>query len=211
MQLLLTANQFDSKRTWDNPICKYDSPFTNCLDLFDVNGYDLTELEQDYAEVNTPAIDHRYKKAIKRDWFKSSKTEIEGVHINHALLFERKGYSGLALNQLKTWSEELPLVHKLLKVRSKWGIDLSIDYVDRQGNVFEVFHYEWDDFNFEAVLAMKDRIENLALTTDWEDAAKRLLQRKDEWSSLSFFEQSDWKCRFYGIDSEKFKVIIWND
>jgi len=58
---------------------------------------------------------------------------------------------------------------------------------------------------------MKDRIENLALTTDWEDAAKRLLQRKGEWSSLSFFEQSDWKCRFYGIDSEKFKVIIWND
>lgn len=211
MQLLLTANQFDSKRTWDNPICKYDSPYTNCLDLFDVNGYDLTELEQDYAEVNTPAIDHRYKKAIKREWFKSSKIEIEGVHINHALLFERKGYSGLALNQLKTWSEELPLVHKLLKVRSKWGIDLSIDYVDRQGNVFEVFHYEWDDFNFEAVLAMKDRIENLALTTDWEDAAKRLLQRKDEWSSLSFFEQSDWKCRFYGIDSEKFKVVIWND
>lgn len=211
MQLLKTDEIFDSRPFWENKIVKYDSPYSNCLDLFDVNGYDLTELEQDYAEVNTPAIDHRYKKAIKRTWFKPSKNEIEGVHINHALLFERKGYSGSALDQLKTWSEELPLIHKLLKVRSKWGIDLSIDYVDRQGNVFEVFHYEWDDFNYEAVLAMKDKIEDLALNTDWEDAAKQLLKRRDEWSSLSFFEQSDWKCRFYGIEPEKFKIVIWND
>ena len=211
MQLIKTDSEFDAKPFWENPILKYESPYVNCVDLFDTNGYDLTELEQDYAEVNTPVIDHRYKKAIKRTWFKSPETKIEGVHINHALLFERKAYSGAALKQLKEWSNKLPTVNKLIKIRSKWGIDLSIDYVDRQGNVFEVFHYEWDDFTYEAVLSTKEKIEKLALTTDWEDAAKKLLKRKKEWTSLSFFEQSDWKCKFYGIEPEKFKIIIWND
>lgn len=210
MRLILTDNQFDPKTSWENPIHKYEHPYLNCVDLFDTNGYDLTDLEQDYAEVNTPAVDHRYKKALKYTWFKATESIVEGVHINHALLFERKAYSGAALKQLKDWSNKLPLVNKLTKIQSKWGIDLAIDYADRDGNVFEVLHYEWDDFNYEAVLNAKEKIEELALKMDWEDAAKTLWKRKDEWISLSFFEQSDWKCKFYGIEPEKFKVIIWN-
>lgn len=211
MQLVLTTEAFDPKPTWDNPILKYNTPYSNCVDLFDVNGYDLTPLEQDYAEVNTPAADHRYKKALKYAWFKTTNVIVEGVHINHALLFERKAYSGVALEQLKAWSDKLPLVNKLRKIKSKWGIDLSIDYVDREGNVFEVFHYEWDDFEYDRVVQAKEDIEKLALNMDWEDAAKQLIKRKEEWASLPFFEQSDWKCRFYGIKPEKFKEVIWND
>jgi len=211
MQLVLTGNYFDPKSSWENPIHKYDTPHLNCVELFDTNGYDLTELEQDYAETNTPAIHHRYKRALKYDWFKTNDTIVEGVHINHALLFERKGYSGAALAQLKNWSNEIPLLHKLTKIRSKWGIDLAIDYVDRDGTVFEVFHYEWDDFHYENVMAAKEKIEILALNTDWTSIAKDLLKRRDEWASLSFFEQSDWKCKYYGIEPEKFKVVIWND
>lgn len=211
MQLVLTDNIFDPKATWDNPIEKYTHPASNCVDLFDTNGYDLTDLEQDYAEVNTPVAYHRYKRALKYSWFKTTEPIIEGVHINHALLFERKAYGGLALDQLKDWNKELPLVSKLTKIRSKWGIDLAIDYVDREGNVFEVFHYEWDDFHYENVMAAKEKIEKLALNIDWKDAAKQLLKRRDEWATLPFFEQSEWKCRYYGIEPEKFKIIIWND
>lgn len=210
MHLVKTSNTFDPTPTWTNTIIKYDNPSYTCVDLFDVNGYDLTELEQDFAEVNTPATAHRYKRALKYDWF-TSELKLQGVHINHALLFERKAYGGEALEQIKRWSIELPLVNKLAKIRSKWGIDLSIDYADREGNVFEVFHYEWDDFNLEAVVATKTRIEELALSMDWEDAAKRLLDKRDEWGSLPFFEQSDWKCAYFGISPEKFKEIIWND
>jgi hypothetical protein len=207
----LTNNRFDPKVSWENPILKYKTPDIDCVDLFDTNGYDLTNLEQDYAEVNTPYTYHRYKRALKYTWFEMKEPVIEGVHINHALLFERKAYTGDALEQLKSWSSSLPLVNKLTKIRSKWGIDLSIDYVDREGNVFEVFHYEWDDFCYDNVMVAKEKIEKLALTTDWNDAAKELLKRRDEWASLPFFEQSDWKCRFYGIEPEKFKIIIWND
>lgn len=211
MKLINTGNTFDSTPYWTNPIRRYKTPQITCVDLFDTNGYDLTELEQDYAEVNTPAEDHRYKRAIKRTWFTTKKPIVEGVHINHALLFERKGYNGAALEQLKDWSNEMPIVSKLVKIRSKWGIDLAIDYVDRDGNAFEVFHYEWDDFDYEAVMRAKTKIEELALSTDWDAAAKELLERRSEWASLPFFEQSDWKCKFFNIEPEKFKIIIWND
>ena len=207
--LILINNTLDKTSHWSIPLDRKEAPVARELELFDTNGYDLTLLEQRYAEINHPASKHRYKFTLKYPWF-TSEPILEGAHINHALLFERKGYTGPALDQLKRWSKENPLVHKLIQINPKWGIDLSIDYVDREGNVFEVFHYEWDDFNYEEVLKNKEKIETLALNTDWNDAAKALLSRKSEWDSLSFFEQSDWKCNFFGIEPEKFKIIIWN-
>lgn len=207
--LQLLSSKLDTTSHWGVPLERLDIPTSRELELFDTNGYDLTLLEQKYAEVNRPAALHRYKLALKYPWFTSEET-LEGAHINHALLFERKGYQGAALGQLQFWAKQNPLVYKLIQINPKWGIDLSIDYADKDGNVFEVFHYEWDGFEYDAVLEMKSKIETLALNTDWNDAARTLLSRKSEWDSLSFFEQSDWKCNFFGIEPEKFKIIIWN-
>jgi len=207
--LTLTSNTLNPNPYWNLPIGKLETPTALEVELFDSNGYDLTLLEQQYALSNTPASQHRYKLALKYPWF-TSEPITEGAHINHALLFERKGYTGAALGQLQHWSRKNPLVYKLIQINPKWGIDLSIDYVDKEGNVFEVFHYEWDGFDYDSVLEMKEKIETLALNTDWNDAAKSLLSRKSEWNSLSFFEQSDWKCNFFGVEPEKFKIIIWN-
>jgi hypothetical protein len=44
---------------------------------------------------------------------------------------------------------------------------------------------------------------------DWNDAAQRILKRKDEWHHLGFFEQSEWKTRFFGIEKERFKMVLW--
>ena len=52
-------------------------------------------------------------------------------------------------------------------------------------------------YSDKIVLKMKDKIEYLALNTNWDDAAIELIKRKDEWSTLPFFEQSNWKCKFY--------------
>lgn len=207
--LILTNNTLQRTSHWAIPLDRFEPPVARELELFDTNGYDLTLLEQRYAELNHPASKHRYKYTLKYPWFVSEEIT-EGAHINHALLFERKGYTGAALEQLKRWSRENPLVNKLIQINPKWGIDLSIDYVDKEGNVFEVFHYEWDDFNYDEVLKNKEKIEAFALSTDWNDAAKSLLSRKSEWDSLPFFEQSDWKCNFFGLEPEKFKIIIWN-
>jgi hypothetical protein len=52
-------------------------------------------------------------------------------------------------------------------------------------------------------------IEPKLLAIDWEDAGKQLLKRKDEWHSLDFFAQSDWKCNYFNLLPERFKMVAW--
>ena len=210
LKLKLTGNSFSKFSFWNNPIkdIKILKNPKN-IDLFDQNGYHLTRIEQAYCqEANYPMKNRREEIVCCQSWFDSNKKTI-GPHLNHTELFERKAFSGEALEQLKKYSKENPMLWKLIKMKPKWGIDLSIDYVDEDGNVFEVFHYEWDDFDYNKVESKKKEIEKFALNHDWERSSKELIKRKHEWENLDFFEQSEWKTNFYGLEPEKFKNIIW--
>ena len=212
MTIRLTNNQLDLNPYWSKPIAKLVYlPTIDDIDLFDQNGYDLTELEKHFASSNMAGPDsHRcHRTALKKPWFIQDRTT-EGPHLNHSLLFERKGYTGDALLQLKMWAHDLPLLHKVIAMRPKWGLDFSMDYADRNGNAFELLHWEYDGFDFEEIQAIKEQVEPLLLSIDWHDAAKQLLKRKDEWHSLDFFAHSDWKCNYFGIAKERFKMVIWN-
>ncbi len=48
------------------------------------------------------------------------------------------------------------------------------------------------------------------LNTDWEDAAKTLIDKKSEWHGLDFFAQSKWKSDFFGVEPEQFKMVAWD-
>jgi hypothetical protein len=100
------------------------------------------------------------------------------------------------------------MLYKLIKMKPKWGIDISIDYVSPDA-VFEVFHYEWDSFEYEAVQEKKEEIENFIVHKDWDDIAQILWNRKNEWLNLDFFEQTQWRTDFFGLSPEKFKNVIW--
>ena len=179
-----------------------------CVNLFDQNGYHLTCAEQKFAKEHQIKLCHRRHEVMMcSDWMIAP--DAEGIHFNHCELFERKGFERGARSQLLRNTNKNPLLWKLIKMKPKWGIDVSIDYVDSKGNVFEVFHYEWDDFQVDTVQRKKKEIEQLVLSTNWEEKAQELLARKDEWRNLDFFEQSDWKANFYGITPERFKNIIW--
>ena len=207
----LSNNQLDPNGYWSKPVAKLVYlPTVEDIDLFDQNGYDLTELEKHFASSNMAGADsHRcHRTALKKPWFEQSKT-IEGPHLNHSLLFERKGYEGDALRQLKMWAQDLPLLHKVIAMRPKWGLDFSMDYVDRDGNAFELLHWEYDGFDYEEIQAVKATVEPIISSIDWTDAARQLLNRKAEWHSLDFFAQSDWKCSYFGIAKERFKMVIW--
>jgi hypothetical protein len=209
--LALTTNTLDSNGYWSEPIDKVMFlPLPADLALFDQNGYDLTDLEQRFAISNhTEYFSHRaHRHAIKKEWFKIHADQ-EGAHLNHSLLFERKGYSGAALAQLQKWAVDLPLVNKLIALRPKWGLDFSMDYVDRAGNAFELLHWEYDGFTYEEIETVRKEIEPALLSIDWEDAARQLLRRKDEWHHLDFFAQSDWKCNYFGVPHERFKMVAW--
>jgi len=177
--------------------------------LFDQNGYRLTDLEVLYAEANEQlTVAHRNERALKKEWFFQEK-KTTGPILNHAALFERKGYAGRALEQLSSWAKENHTLFMLVKYRPKWGIDFSMDYVDGDGNAMELLHYEFDSFDFEEIQQMKLKLEPILAGMDWEDAARELLKRKNEWHGLDFFTQSDWKCAFFGLRPERFKMVAW--
>lgn len=206
MQIKNTA--FDPISAWDIAL-QNTNPLSDvtCTNLFDQNGYHLTAIEQCYAEQNGYMRNtRRHETVIRKPWLVWDK--YSGAHINHSDLFERKSYSGDALEQLKIHAKHNPMLYKIIKMKSKWGIDISIDYVS-EDSVFEVFHYEWDSFNYDEIYNKKIEIENFVLNQDWDDIAKRLWQLRHKWFHLDFFDQTKWRTDYFGLSPEKFKNIIW--
>ena len=210
--LTLTDNQFYTNRTWDIPLVVnkphvYRSP--QWVDLFDQNGYRLTILEDEYAIVNNQkSTKHRGELCLRKDWLTQEPTST-GAHVNHAFLFERKGYSGAAAEQLKEFAKENNLLYKLVNYVGKWGVDFSMDYVDETGNTLELLHFEFDSYNLDEILEIKAKVQDIVLNVDWQDAADYLIKNKDKWYHLDFFAQSDWKCNYFGLPSERFKMLAW--
>ena len=182
----------------------------NCVDLFDQNGYHLTKAEQAFLIRNGyEPIERRHEDCLRYDWLVWDKRE--GAHINHSDLFERKGFKDQALEQLIAVAEDSnPMLYKLVKMKPKWGIDISIDYVSSDA-VFEVFHYEWDAFEYDLVMEKKEEIEQFVISKDWDDIALTLWKKKDEWYDLNFFDQTQWRTDYFGLSPEKFKNVIWED
>jgi hypothetical protein len=180
----------------------------NSVDLFDQNGYHLTRAEQAFLGYNGyETIERRHEDCMRYDWILWDKRD--GAHINHSDIFERKGFSSIALEQLHSLAPSNPMLYKLIKMKPKWGIDISIDYVSPDA-VFEVFHYEWDSFNYKHVIEKKLEIEEFLLKLDWDDVAKDLWKKKDNWFHLDFFEQTKWRTDYFGLSPEKFKNVIWD-
>ena len=210
--ILLTDNLLNPNGYWDKPIEKLlYQPTAEDVALFDQNGYDLTDLEKHYAYSNwcKPKKHREHRVALKQPWFIEEIPRIEGAVLNHSLLFERKGYAGAALKELQYWARALPLINKVIALRPKWGLDFSMDYVDSQGNAFEILHWEWDSFDCNEIESVRKTIEPILLAIDWTDAAQQILEHKEQWYSLDFFAQSRWKCRYFGIPEERFKMVAW--
>lgn len=205
----LTDNRLHKEPCFLDPIFNTDIlKDPKSVDLFDQNGYHLTRAEQAFLPHNGyRPIERRHEDCLRYDWLVWDKRD--GVHINHSDLFERKGFASVAKEQLEALAELNPMLHKLIKMKPKWGIDISIDYVSKDA-VFEVFHYEWDSFEYQAVIDKKGEIEEFVLAQDWDDVAKTLWKKKDEWYNLDFFDQTQWRTDYFGLSPEKFKNVIWD-
>tara|TARA_E500000075_G_scaffold126134_1_gene130536 strand:- start:1190 stop:1828 length:639 start_codon:yes stop_codon:yes gene_type:complete len=211
MKITLSKNNFNPNPYYTLPIDLDESiDLKSTIDTFDQNGFDLTDLEILYAEkmdLDINKVRHTHF-VLKDEWFTAEPTD-RGCHINHAVIFERKGFADAAKEQMIELADKCPLLHKVLQIKPKWGLDFSVDYADAQGNVFEVLHWEWDTFDFEEIQQKKKQMDIFLLSQDWNKMAKQLLDCKEEWYKLGFFEQSDYKTKFFGIEKERFKIVIW--
>lgn len=208
----ITENEFWKNRTWKEALFKWEESFITdpeTVSIFDQNGYRLTKLEQLYSiENKQPYTLHGDERSLRKVWMTHDPVST-GAHFNHCFLFERKGYSGDALKQLKYFANKNNLVHKLINYRGKWGVDFSMDYVDSLGNSMEIIHFEYDSYSLDEIQEIKGRVEEKMISTDWDWAARMVLEKKNEWIELEFFEQSKWKTDFFGLPAERFKVNAW--
>lgn len=211
--LTLISNQLNPEPCYRKrlPGLQVPVPGPEYVELFDQSGYDLSPLEKLYATENRQRFcahrEHRH--AIRSRWLVSPPEKNAGAVLNHAFLFERKGFAAEALDQIRAWARLNPLLFKLVKLRPKWGLDFSMDYADRDGNVFEVLHFEYDSFVYEEIQARVHKYTEYFMSVDWDDGAKSVLAHRDEWIDLGFEAQSAWKCDFFGIEHERFKMVAW--
>ena len=91
MKLIRTENHLNSNRYWTMPVKNYVF-HPKAVALFDQNGYDLTEVEQEYAKVNgyTPK-EHRHFPHLKFRGFPTSS-------ISKSIFFNKPSFDKNNLN-----------------------------------------------------------------------------------------------------------------
>lgn len=207
MNLKLSHNTVSTKAHYDQPITQDLTHGTDQVRLFAVNGFELCAMEKSYAWANHDRS--AYLDSMKTDWFESE-DHCEGCVLNHSFLLWRCGYSDEAAAQLDCWSQSWPIYHRVRQIRPKWGLDFSMEWVDRSGTVFEILHFEHDFFELSACQDMQQCYQQKFLTADWPDLARRVYANRSQWQDLSFFAQSRWKCEFFGVVPENFGQTVWH-
>lgn len=200
MLLQKTQHQFIEKLEISKPIDSTKLKYLKLTD-FDKDGYEVSNpIEKEFYETNSIWIYENIQNHIApvRTWYNDIEESEKECILDHSMLLMRYAYVGEARDQLEKCLSKRPILNKLLKIKPKWGIDFSLDWVDIV-DCFEIIHIEQDFFSYEEAIFHKEKIEELIESTDWVDAAKSLMKKKDEWIYLSSDDHSDYKAKFFGL------------
>jgi len=160
---------------------------------YDKDGFELCTAEKKlYKATGFPLTECLYHLCWQDTWLKSNH---HNLIIDHAMLLHRCDFDGEAKDQLKRASVETPTAQFLLRTKKKWGFDFALDYVDFEGKIWEVIHIEWDSYDYDEIVNMKNAVQEKILSLDWEDISKHIIAKESEWSNLSGFKQNDWKAK----------------
>lgn len=174
-----------------------ESILSASLNFFDREGYELAVLEQlIYRHEGINLCNILNHVSAGEEWFEGN---LPQVTIDHSALFTRYAYADDLRAQLLRLKSARPELNKLLCIKPKYGIDISIDYVD-ESNFIELFHVEKDFSDREAAENAKDKVQSIVVGTDWTDFAQYLLKHKAEWINLCSDDESDYKVRLLGLN-----------
>lgn len=210
--LTITGSKFNKDNSWtsviDNPV------LPKHLNNFDQNGYDLTlvevffALKAGFSPMQLNII--RDRMSLVENWIEDSEIKYDGNILNHGYIFHRREFSGEAREQVLQYCTKWPIFNKLIKLRPKWGLDFSLDFVDKD-RCFEVLHWEWDSFNYDQIVEIKEIMEEKLINYHWDDVAQSMWEKREQWINLDFFGQSEWKCKYLAIPNEQFKMVTWGE
>lgn len=190
---------FPSYPYFTQPIPEYILE-TMPLDYFDKDGYEVpNKLERIYYDLEGITLNNKiqYHIAPVKQWYIDNNKTEQGFILDHAMILYRYGFAQGAREQLERVAAKRPILQKLLNIKPKWGIDFSLDYVDRNG-VLEVIHIEQDFYNVNDAINAKKKLERIVEVTEWTTAVTNLRLMKDKWMHLSSDDQSDYKAQFFG-------------
>jgi hypothetical protein len=184
-------------RLTSNPACNnpVEDLTSDDFRYYDKDGFELNIAERKfYSANNLPLIDCLNHICWQQPWFLLEHNN-SGLILDHCMFLCRANYEGAARQQLEKLSQEIPLARYLLNTRVKWGYDFALDAV-RGNEPFEVLHVEYDNLDYERFTNNFISFDYLIRHTDWNDAADRIWQQRDQWQHLVGFEQNNWKAKY---------------
>jgi len=162
---------------------------------YDKDGFELTAAERKLLEANNFKLqDCLNHWTWHVDWIKLPTTRITGLRIDHSMLLHRGDYREDALAQIECYHH--PGAAFMVNSKPKWGLDFAIDHMINHYDVIEVLHVEFDDYDYNRINEKKNELEEWILQQDWEDLAKQIRDKRDQWAHLHGHAQNDWKARY---------------
>ena len=181
-----------------NPVCQNAVEEISAADFqyYDKDGFELNIAEQKFYAamnfpINRPILNHC---CWQEPWFELE-TAVDNLILDHSIFLCRASYNGAAMTQLEELKKTQPLADYLLRTRTKWGYDFALDAV-RDGVTFEVLHVEYDNTTFNQFRERMIQFDWQIRHTDWQDAADRVWQHKNQWQHLVGFDQNHWKAEY---------------
>lgn len=181
-----------------NPVCNkpvndlYEQDFA----YYDKDGFELCKAEQKFYHamhypINKPILNHT---CWQETWFELENKQTNLI-LDHCMFLCRCEYEDAARRQLETIKESCPLSNLLLKTKPKWGFDFALDAVIN-GEIFEVLHIEYDHRDYDTFSNRMISFDYRVRHTNWNDAAQRVYDSRNQWQGLTGFEQNNWKAKY---------------
>lgn len=190
-------------RSFSKPIgeCFFtDGHLAEYCQWFDKEGFELTDLEGIYAAVNSFPLTKKAfgHKTIGWHWIENCNISHPDIYVDHSYIMFRPEFTGAAREQLERHVKRYPFLTKLLKIKSKVGLDMALEYVTEPLTT-EVVHIEIDEKDFIKAWVQIRKIQSGIKHKEWDAVVSTIQILQPHIEQLPSDDQSDLKARLFGF------------